>query len=199
MKEEPLCIQIEVSDDTFKLFSGILQRGFHFKTKNIGNNLYAFLKSELELDDEYIEKRIKIVFLDGKPIDNLYLVTIKESSTIALSAAMPGLAGAILRQNSPFYFMREGISYKDISFCKSKTGYILLKLFNQIIDDIGRNILKKGVVLDKLTFMKLLKDLDQQKGLMNILVNGQEKKSEEFLKKAESFLQNNFHLSVIFK
>ena len=50
----------------------------------------------LGIPDDYLEERIQTLFLNGSVVDDLNSCNIKEGSTLALSGAMPGLAGAVL-------------------------------------------------------------------------------------------------------
>ncbi|MCX8030042.1 MAG: hypothetical protein N3A59_00490 [Thermodesulfovibrionales bacterium] len=196
MIQEPIFIHIDVFKNSFMLFSDIFQTGVFIKTSNIGSNLYIFLKDDIGLTDEYIENKIKIVFLDNKPVDDLQSEIIKEFSKISLSAAMPGLVGAILRQNSPLYSMREGISKRACAFCSFKEGYIILKLFNLLINDLGPALLKKGVVLEKQTTVKLLAKFIQLKNLKNAIINGKAMKEKELLRIIEDISDDYLCLSV---
>ena len=69
----------------------------------------------LGLSPEYVDKRIQTLFLNGKAIDNPDTALLKEDSTLALSAAMPGLLGATLRKGSYYARMRNEISYQEQS------------------------------------------------------------------------------------
>ncbi len=102
----------------------------------------------MALDHEYIQERISTIFLDGKAVDNIEEAIISEGSTLALSSAMPGLAGATLRREGLYASLRDSITYKEkASNCRIKEGIIILKLFNLLIDDIGPVFLQKGIVV----------------------------------------------------
>lgn len=84
-------------------------------------------------------------------VDNIEEAIILEGSTLALSSAMPGLAGATLRRDGIYASLRESITYKEkASNCRIKEGIITVKLFNLLIDDIGHVFLQKGIIVKSL-------------------------------------------------
>ena len=106
----------------------------------------TLLCQQLGLDPEYLETRIQTIFLDGRPVDDINAATVKDGSTLALSAAMPGLVGATLRRGSYYASMRSQISYRETALSKSPhQGIILLRLFNLILKELGPIFLEKGV------------------------------------------------------
>lgn len=193
-------INLDVPKETFPFFSEILQKGFYHKTKCIGNNIETLLKLELGLTNEYINNKIGTVFLDGKPVDDLKSVILRRYSKIALSAAMPGLVGAIMRQGSPFASMREDISQKSPeSSVISEGGLIIIKLFNLVIDDIGEKLLKRGVIFKYSDLFDLFISKALLKKCSRILLNAQEVSSEVLLNDIKSNSADFISLTVNFR
>ena len=60
----------------------------------VGCSVKTMLNNTLGMDDNYVEDRIKTIFLDAKPVDDINTACINDGSVLALSGAMPGLAGA---------------------------------------------------------------------------------------------------------
>jgi hypothetical protein len=131
-------------------------------TGRIGSSVRSFLCDDLKLSPEYVDKRIQTLFLNGKAVDNPDTAHIKEESTLALSAAMPGLLGATLRKGSYYARMRNEISHQEQSEMISvHEGFVLLKLFNLLPAEIGPAILERGIWLkgeDLNNFFKELPD-----------------------------------------
>jgi hypothetical protein len=126
-------------------FFPLLQQGFMVKAQ-VDCNIKTLLCQQLGLEPEYLETRIQTIFLDGKPVDDVNSAIVMDGSTLALSAAMPGLVGATLRKGSYYASMRSQISYREMATSKSPhKGIILLKLFNLILKELGPIFLKKGV------------------------------------------------------
>ncbi|MBW1993653.1 MAG: hypothetical protein JRI77_04295 [Deltaproteobacteria bacterium] len=69
-----------------------------------------------------------------------------EGAVLALSGAMPGLAGATLRRGGRLRQMRGEISYaNDHVICSGKQGQLTLKLFNLTLKDLGPRFLQRGI------------------------------------------------------
>jgi len=104
------------------------------------------LHRQLGLSADYIEQRFQTIFLDGKAVDNIDIAVVKQGSTLALSAAMPGLAGATLRRGGFFAAMRSQITHNKIAKNEIvKDGTIVLKLFNLVAREIGPMFLSQGL------------------------------------------------------
>ncbi len=126
----------------FEKFLQLLQKGVKV-TGRVGSSVRSFLCDDLGLSPEYVDKRIQTLFLNGKAVDNPDTAHIKEDSTLALSAAMPGLLGATLRKGSYYARMRNEISHQEQREVISvHEGFVLLKLFNLLPAEIGPAILE---------------------------------------------------------
>ena len=111
-----------------------------------GCSVKSFLCEQLGLSPEYVEERIQTLFLDGKPVDDKDSATIRDGSTLALSAAMPGLVGAVLRSGGFFASMRSTISHREETEVeRPHEGMVSLKLFNILLREIGPAFLERGI------------------------------------------------------
>ena len=122
----------------------LLQRGFlvHVNGATSINNL---LKKLPGFDQEYITSKIQTLFVNGLAEDD----TIRElvaGDTLALSAAMPGLAGAIFRKGGQHASLRSIPRPKAVSR-EQAPGFITLKLFNVIATDTGPQLLAHGIYI----------------------------------------------------
>ena len=112
----------------------------------VGCSIKAFLCQQLGLSPEYVDKTIQTIFLDGRPVDDIDSAMVEDGSTLALSAAMPGLAGATLRKGGYYAPMRSQISYREVTTSRPlQEGMILVKLFNLVLRDVGPTLLKQGI------------------------------------------------------
>jgi hypothetical protein len=140
-------LRLKISSVEEPRFFKILQKGFGLNTL-VGVSIKMFLCGFAELEPRYIRERISTIFLDGMAVDNIEEAIISEGSILALSSAMPGLAGATLRRDGIYASLRESITYKEkASNCRIKEGIITVKLFNLLIDDIGHIFLQKGIIV----------------------------------------------------
>jgi len=141
-------ITLTVKPDRISLFSPLLGQGFSLKTRT-GISVRDLLCRQIGVSDDYLDQRIQTIFLDGKVVDNVDTSVIRQGSTLALSAAMPGLAGATLRRGGAYAAMRSQISYKNKKGDDSvENGTVMLKLFNLVALELGPMFLKQGIWID---------------------------------------------------
>jgi hypothetical protein len=137
-----------VLDDLIQKFLLILQQGFAIKA-HVGCTVEELLCQQVGVSPEYLEERIRTIFLDGNPIDDVASAFVQSGSTLALSAALPGLAGATLRRGGYYAPLRSQISYKQANDTQaSHEGVVFLKLFNLPLKELGPLFLSQGVLVD---------------------------------------------------
>ncbi len=137
-------LTLTIKSELLFCFFPVLREGVILKG-NLGCSIEAFISEQLGLTADYIQNRIQTVFLNGKAVDDVSATLVPRGSTLTLSAAMPGLAGATLRRGSYYASMRQGISCGDLNENAGPSeGEITLKLFNLITEDLGPKVLQKG-------------------------------------------------------
>jgi len=130
------------------LFSPLLGQGFTLKIRT-GISVRDLLCRQIGINEDYLDQRIQTIFLDGKVVDNVDTAVIRQESTLALSAAMPGLAGATLRRSGAYAAMRSQISHKNNTVDNSaENGTVMLKLFNLVALELGPMFLNQGIWID---------------------------------------------------
>ena len=138
-------LDLVLEAERVKDFFPLLQRGFMFKAR-VDHSIKTLLCEQVGLKPEYVEDRIKIIFLDGKAVDDIDSAIIKDGSTLALSAAMPGLVGAILRRGGHLALLRSQATYREGNKPSSpREGLVVLKLFNLLVDELGPLFLRTGI------------------------------------------------------
>jgi hypothetical protein len=138
-------LTLTVKESGFHYFFPLFQKGVSIKTL-VGENIKELLSLQLEIPPEYVEKRIQTIFLDGKAVDDLGEAVVRNGSTLALSAAMPGLVGATLRRGGAFASLRRAITFSEGGEAiPQKEGRIILKLFNLLVPELGPCLLAKGI------------------------------------------------------
>jgi hypothetical protein len=158
------------------IFFRLLQNGFVVEAEE-GRTVKAFLEEYLGLEKAYIDKRIQTIFLDGDAVDDVETAVVRDGSVLALSAAMPGLAGAVLRRGSSYAPMRREISHtKTSGQATARKGKVVVKLFNLLIRELGPLVLERGIVVDKTGLNDLLEkhSSDFVNGVKTIEFNGEE-------------------------
>ena len=140
-KSLPLMLEV----DKIGRFLPLLQGGFMVKAQ-VGCSIKMMLCRQFGLSPEYVEERIQTIFLDGKAVDDIDSAIIKDGSTLALSAAMPGLAGATLRRGGPLASFRSQATHREGKKAISRReGLVVLKLFNLLVEELGPLFLGQGI------------------------------------------------------
>jgi len=142
-------LSLIVAPDWIHVFFTLMRHGFMVETQ-VGCSIKTMLCKAFGLGDNYVEDRIKTIFLDAKPVDDISTASVKDGSVLALSGAMPGLAGATLRRGGRLASFRGPISCRsDGKRAVSQDGHIFVKLFNLLVKDLGPILLKKGILIKK--------------------------------------------------
>ncbi|HUH66446.1 MAG TPA: hypothetical protein VLZ07_08435 [Syntrophales bacterium] len=138
-------VSLTVEAGLVPTFLSLLQEGFRIQG-NVGSSVRSFLCEQLGISPEYVEKRIQTIFLNGSAVDDVEKAVVSDGATLSLSAALPGLAGAVLRKGGYYAAMREEISCKgEASSASVKSGKVLMKLFNMPLQELGPVFLERGV------------------------------------------------------
>jgi hypothetical protein len=149
-----LAVEFILSLDQIPSFFPILQKGFRVKAR-VGVSVQTFLADHLGLSPEYVRDRVKTIFLDGKSVDDFDRTLIRDGSRLALSAALPGLAGAVLRRGSPFAGLRSRVEErKQGPSNEPEEGFVYLKLFNLLLPEVGPLLLQKGILISREEFQE---------------------------------------------
>jgi hypothetical protein len=126
-------------------FFPLLQRGFHVKTK-VGISVRDLLCEQFAISPEYLADRIKTIFLNGQPVDDVENTALRDGSVLALSAAMPGLVGATFRRGGGLASFRSGITYHQEDLANAgEAATVTIKLFNLLAEELGPVFLKAGI------------------------------------------------------
>ncbi len=141
----------------FTHFYPLLQRGCQVQTR-LGCGVQTFLTEDLGISPEYIENRIQTIFLDSRPVDDVEKTPVGDGAVLALSAAMPGLVGATMRRGGVLASFRNTITHRGGDACASDAvGFVILKLFNLLVGELGPGILERGVWVEADVLGELLK------------------------------------------
>lgn len=148
MKEQPTLSQLkfEVVPGSLPLFTTVLQSGIEVMTEN-GITLGRFLSGFPGFTDDYLANTVQTIFLNGTAIDDLTTPLTGDNPVLALSAAMPGLAGAIFRKNSFHAALRTDTHSLPAEATERDRLTVTLKLFNSIARERGEELLHRGVCM----------------------------------------------------
>jgi hypothetical protein len=115
----------------------------------LGISLKEFLCGQLKIPSQYLEQRIQTILVNSHPVDDVEQLLIADGDVIALSAAMPGLAGATLRRGGHLAPMRAAISRQrgQSRDASKRSGVVIVKLFNMVATEIGPRILAREIYI----------------------------------------------------
>lgn len=131
----------------------LLQRGFLLPITGTVS-IAELLVTLPGFNEEYIRDRVQTIFVNGLAEDNTARELVA-GDTLALSAAMPGLAGAIFRRGGQHSSLRtRPVATKHHRTAQS--GHITLKLFNMVATETGPPLLKKGILIKGKILAKFL-------------------------------------------
>lgn len=149
-------LSIIISADKIGRFATVLQAGFTMPAAK-NSILSTFLENLPGFTEDYICNRLQTVFLNGDALDDFDIPFSADTCVLALSAAMPGLAGAIFRKASPAAGLRKTVVHRQSSEEKKNIS-VLVKYFNDIAIEKGPDVLSEGIVFgatDLLSFLEL--------------------------------------------
>jgi hypothetical protein len=162
-KMEPTAEKLQVPKDMLPRLTQVFQKGIRIEIET-GCTLESLLCNQWELSPEFVLQKISTLFLNGKPVDDISGARVEQGAVLALSSAMPGLVGAVMRRGGFFSSLRGGITYREKApvdrICR---GLITVKLFNLLIEEIGPRFLKQGFFADPGDLPEdLMKGLDKR-------------------------------------
>lgn len=152
-------LSLTLEPDKIHSLFPLLQQGFMVKVQ-VGCSIKTMLCNQFGLNPEYVEDRIQTIFLDGKTVDDIDSAIIKDGSTLALSAAMPGLVGATLRRGGHLALLRSQTTHREEKKAVlQREGMVVLKLFNLLVEELGPIVLKQGIFVRRENLESLLMSL----------------------------------------
>lgn len=184
----------KIDPQNVSFFTLLLQSGILVKTTS-GTSIGELLQSFPDFSTEYIINDIQTIFLNGTATDDLETEMENDNDTLAVSAAMPGLAGAIFRKNSLHAALRTTQEQTHTHTAGSNIT-VIVKFFNTIARDRGAGLLKQGVTMRADSIIQFLDTRSTLPGyLESITLDGKLIDPKE-LTAALSDLQT-VHLSII--
>lgn len=156
---EYMSLSLKFDQAVVSSFFPLLQQGFQVEAQ-MGRSVKHLLCEQFKVSEEYLADRVKTIFLDGKPVDDVETAIIENGATLALSAAMPGLVGATFRRGGVLGSFRSGITYKagDKTGESDAIGWVKIKLFNLLVGELGPIFLKTGILVDRMDVEGILRE-----------------------------------------
>lgn len=158
-------VRLSLAPAARPLFLPLLQEGVWLRCR-LGTTVRQVLCEQLGIAPAYVSERISTLFLNGHPVDDMETVRVQADDTLALSAAMPGLVGAVMRRGGYFAGLRNSITCQPSPApgCRD-SGYIKVKMFNKIMLELGPDRLASGIYLQASRIGRLLPEEQQRSAL----------------------------------
>lgn len=167
-------IKLELDEQLFSRFTRLFSKGVVVAART-GCSLKDFICEQLGVHEDYLSNRIQTIFLNGKAVDDYQTAIVTDGATLALSAAMPGLVGAVFRRGGYYAALRNSVTYsgKESAACRLY-GQVTVKLFNLTVKELGPVLLKYGIRLVGRDLQEALQEFsdDFRKGARNISFDG---------------------------
>lgn len=147
-------------------FGSLFNAGIGIPTV-VGIGLTELLCQQLGIAPDYVAHRIQTIFLNSRAVDRTEQVTLPAGAVIALSAAMPGLAGATFRKAGLLSGFRKDISHQNRTPSANNGRHetlITLKLFNLVAEELGPQLLVHGIWIDGRAVPELLSRIASKVG-----------------------------------
>ena len=126
----------------------------------IGVSVQDLLVGGLGIDEAIVKNRIRTVFLNRRPVDDLNSAIVSQHAQIGLGGAAPGIVGIAMRRQSPVGFMRQDITHQGANPAAiRKPGQITIKLFSDVAELIAPLILKRGIIIEAPRLNAFLADM----------------------------------------
>jgi hypothetical protein len=181
------------------LFSPLFQRGV-LVAAVVGRGVKDVLCGQLGIAEDYLEQRVQTVFLDGKAVDDLVDSVVENGSVMALSSALPGLAGATLRRGGFYAALRSAISYDStIAHSDVQNGTFTLKLYNLVLNELGPALLQRGICITPREVVEIADALKRRESLndMTVMLDERETMPAELREWAERTEQERVPVRVV--
>lgn len=137
-------IHIQNSSPGWELImqSGVRLRG----TVNIP--LRQLLLEDLGVPPETL-RRIDVLLLDGKPVDEPDKTRVPDDARLALAAGLPGVAGIAMKSGSAVRGLRPGITHRAGEDSDAPApGEVELALYSLALPMLATHFLQRGVFVD---------------------------------------------------
>ena len=168
-------VVMDLEERLVSRFAGLFSRGVIVPGRT-GCSLRDFICEQLGVSEAYLEERIQTIFLNGKAVDDYSTTVVNDGASLALSAAMPGLVGAVFRRGGFYAGLRNTVTHhSDDSAACAADGTVTVKLFNLTVKELGPSMLTNGVRVVGTDLQELLDQFadDFRSGCRQALLNDQ--------------------------
>ncbi len=141
---EPATVTLVPAPGPSTPFTNLLQRGFLLPCRQ-AVTIADLLRDLPGLDRSYLESTAQTIFVNSTAVDSIGHMLLP-GDTVALSGAMPGLAGAIFRRGGRHRCLRS-TAHPVPPGPLPDERFVTIKLFNRIAAERGEAILARGILV----------------------------------------------------
>lgn len=161
-------LSFETTSGAFPYFVAALNRGVWVAVPE-GRAVSQILVEDFGLDAEYVDTRIRAIFLNNSPVDDIETALVHDADKLTLSAALPGVAGITMERRNMIAAYRADITYAGGQAVNEQgVAMLRVKLLNFIAPEAGPNLLSFGVGLDADDWHGFVKGVDD--GFASVVV-----------------------------
>jgi len=154
-------LYLDLAPDGVRRWRLALHAGFHFRIPG-GLTVRKLLTSELGMDADYVENRVRTVFLGGRPVDDIDAALVRPGTEMTLSTMLPGVAGITMGRDNLIAAYRADITYHDDGSCAEYGQCVIfIKLLNFIAPETGHLFLPRGIGLDHTAWARHISGLPE--------------------------------------
>ncbi|MGM0452656.1 MAG: hypothetical protein ACQERN_05785 [Thermodesulfobacteriota bacterium] len=168
-------IALDIAPNYRAFFNTLLAFGFDVKTVS-GATMGDLLVNTIGIAPDFIENEVQTIFHDGKAVDDIDGHCLHADSTVALSAAMPGVFGAAFRKRGRFAAMRQSVSCGHSPEGETARPItVTVKCFNRVAEKLAPDLFSKGIWISAAHLCRFWHNRQElsEKGCRNIRINGE--------------------------
>ncbi len=153
-------LHLTVAPGAVRRWRMALHSGFCFRIP-AGLTVRGLLTDELGMDADYVENRVRTVFLGGRPVDDIDAARVHHGAEMTLSTMLPGVAGITMGRGNLIAAYRADITYsEDAAEQDEGRTVIFVKLLNFLAPETGHLFLARGIGLDATAWNRVVPDRD---------------------------------------
>lgn len=151
-------LNILMKSEAISGWNFLLQKGFSLRGR-AGATVREFLRESVGYDDCLIDEKVRTIFLNSSPMDDIDTTHVKEGDRLALGSAMPGLVGICMGRDNPYKEFRSGIAARKNAVEETaRPVMVFVKVFSTLAVDTGVDLLGRGIEINAAILADFLKE-----------------------------------------
>lgn len=153
-------LHLDMAPQSVRRWRMALHSGFCFRIP-AGLTVRELLVENLGMEADYVENRVRTVFLGGRPVDDIDEARVHHGAEMTLSTMLPGVAGITMGRGNLIAAYRADITYREDSEVQDQgQTLIFVKLLNFLAPETGHLFLTRGIGLDTTAWNRVVPSND---------------------------------------